>query len=167
MESDTPKADDRWTVRGIPETVRDDARKAAKRADLTVAEWLIRAIRGHIAAEYAEQQAVAAEIVGPDRKPMTLYGEMSDTVSANGRLDDIARALQIGQMIARLRNRRGFSRELLREAQAALVRHLSADPASASDAAADRTPSPQRAPLRIAANGPDTPTSSPSHDPAP
>lgn len=161
--------DDRWTIRGIPEADRKAASLAAGRADVTIADWMARAIRAYVAAEAAEQRAVAAEIFAPGRhQGPALYNGVSDTESDKPtKLDDIARALQLGQMIARLRNRRGCSRALLREAQAALVRELSVSPAPAAAAAADRPPSSQLSPLRISQDPPDTDASSHGHVPAP
>jgi len=159
MESDTPKADDRWTVRGIPETVREEARNAARRADLTVAEWLIRAIRAYVAAEYAELNG-AAEVFPPDRR-------VSDAVSDRPSLDDIARALQLAQMISRMRRRRNVSRAVLRLATARLEGYLSEAPAPASDEAADQPPSSRSGPLLIRADSPDSASTPHPHADAP
>ncbi len=49
--TDADKADERWTVRGVPERYRDAAAKAAQRSKMKVGAWLCEAIDAAIQAE--------------------------------------------------------------------------------------------------------------------
>ncbi len=69
-----------WTIRSIPPEERDAASEAARRSDLTLGEWLSRAIRGQIQRESQEPPVAGGHIVVPD--VMRIAGTFRDLAAA-------------------------------------------------------------------------------------
>ena len=92
MPSDDDRSD-RWHVRGCSPAARDLALDAARRADISLGEWLERAIRAFVNAERETGFPVAEVMIDQDVTP----GEVEALEPQPGRELTIA---EIGQVIA-------------------------------------------------------------------
>lgn len=95
------KSDDRWTVRGVRPDVRHAATAAADRADLSIGEWLNRAITRAIQADRAESRAPVP--VGP---PPSDTADTADLDRIVNHIRDLAAA---GVPISKTAARRVYS----------------------------------------------------------
>jgi hypothetical protein len=132
--------EDRWVIRNVEDTVRDAAVEAARRADMTVANWIGLAVAEKIARErevvlegevvnlFDVSEPAAAGDLNQDRSVHMLIEPMQPPS-----IDEIGCAVDVAEKIARLSGRK-LPRRIAARANALLLRRLSLlPPPSRSD----------------------------------
>ena len=110
-----------WTVKGIAPEERNAAIAAADRQDMTIGEWLSRAIRAQV---QADQRS--------DRAPVPVNGQGSDRQSD---LSDVERMIALARQIAEV-NKTPIPRSIARTTHAIMREHLGAIKARSDQKAA-------------------------------
>jgi hypothetical protein len=102
-----------WTVKGIAPEERNAAIAAAERADMTIGEWLSRAIRSQVQADLKS-----------DRAPVPL-GTGTRTSDRQSDLSSVERMIALARQIAEVNNS-PIPRSITRATHAIMRDHLSA-----------------------------------------
>ena len=96
--ADPAREDGPWGFKRFPIMERDMAIKAAKRAKMTISDWVAEAIRAHVESERDESRGLA--VFPPSASEVVPYqGQAPLNVC------DIGQAVQIAERIATLRGR--------------------------------------------------------------
>jgi hypothetical protein len=110
-----------WTVKGIAPEERNAAIAAADRQDMTIGEWLTRAIRTQVQADH---QA--------DRAPVPIGYAGIPAVDRQSDLSDVERMIALARQIAEV-NKSPIPRSITRATHSIMREHLSAIKASRTD----------------------------------
>ena len=110
-----------WTVKGIAPEERNAAIAAADRQDMTIGEWLTRAMRTQVQADH---QA--------DRAPVPIGNAGIPAVDRQSDLSDVERMIALARQIAEV-NKSPIPRSITRVTHSIMREHLSAIKASRTD----------------------------------
>ncbi len=110
-----------WTVKGIAPEERSAAIAAADRQDMTIGEWLTRAIRTQVQADH---QA--------DRAPVPIGYAGIPSSDRQSDLSDVERMIALARLIAEV-NKSPIPRSITRATHSIMREHLSAIKAGRTD----------------------------------